>query len=641
MNSRLRADTLKLNEVLNLTAPFGNPDVAGKIVFIPNSQKNDGIWTPQALESQRRNGVMIHSNQVAAAREIIHELERREYIPQLVAQPGQGKSGTVTKVMEVWLTKQDSLQLLTSEPSVAWITMLNDNEVRDQGDIDYLEPSHMTPYVQTYHVGNLTDCDTLADNIVQMTNFRGVRGKNVKSHPVLLLLDEIHLGLAKNGNLDKKLLDRIGANLHSPPNQWENQSVFIVGVSATALPQDICKDVYKIILLSKDPAYLSLEEMLDQGRLHDNSAKNFYSKRKYQNLKSGLTQVATRWYETRNWYYGDVFYGKDEWTIRCKSISDVHKFAKVIYEERNLRRESALIDPIMKYGYDHLSMVVFHHKHNRANSTLPFLEERSIKEFAPMLLKPSFNKGIRVYFIIHAARAGKTIRNPYGIRWDDTSGKQTDTVVQSAGRGPGYHKENEDYHIYVNLGEVKKYIVWYKAIESDTPHARSERPDTTGAHTRLSNKLWPSAVELVYTPDRDAMDVYRIQYEYPTLAELDNRMVRSLTTIGTKTDRVDSDFHTRIMDWFDQLVGKTEAYVSNNEETMKKNASVYYIEPNWNGRFSDLLETHYAQLVNQYRPTIQNLYATYGPGYYWWRPTAFHDRPELSPNAILNKPKVA
>lgn len=642
MNSRLsQADASSLAKTFNLLLPFGTPDVIDKIVFIPNNQKDAGIWTPQALQSQRLNGVTVYPNQIHAAREIIDEVNLRERIPQLVAQPGQGKSGTATKVIHAWLAARDVLQSLTSEPSVAWITMLNDNEVRDQGDIDYLEPSQMSRYVQTFHVGNLTAssaaCDTLSNNIIQMTNFREVRGENVKSHRVLLMLDEIHLGLAKNGNL-AKLLERIGVNLHSVPKQWENQGVSIVAISATPLPQDIRPEVFKIILLSKDPSYLSLEEMMDHGRLHDNSGKNFYPKRNYENLRVAFTQVADRWLETSNDYDSTThkFLGKDLWTIRCRSLSDVHKIAKVLWEERNRRCVS---DPRTKYGFEHLTMAVFHHKHNSTIPVLPFLEERPIKEFAPMLLKPSPNKGIRVYFIIHAARAGKTIRNPHTIRWDDTSGKQTDTVVQSAGRGPGYHKENEDYDIYVNLAEVQKYLIWYKAIEDDTATVRNQRPDTSGTYTKLSSVCYATKLEFVYRKTISELNTVRCQYGYPDIEQSANRNVRHLAHIGKIADHDHQDWHDRVQRWFEQFVGVPEMYVlRGNEETMKNNAAAYYLPPNWNEQFTNNVERNFPDLTARYRPFIVKLYHENGPGYYQWIPVAFRDRPELRPTAILNKP---
>jgi hypothetical protein len=583
----------------------------------------------------------------------------RERIPLLHAEPGQGKSGTIAKTCHLWLTTLDEQKLLLpGSDAILWITLLNDNTVRDQGNTDYLMPSQMDQYVKSLHINNFHKPEII-DTIKQRTNFNNVRGEGEKRFKVLLWLDEIHQGLGKNGNLHR-FCQEIGIDLKVPPSQWENQCVYVVGVTATGIPQDVTpphqvrgeslvdlvaqaryQPVYQFVFLRKDSFYLSLQKLIDSGRLVDN-AHISYKKHNYAYLRTALAEIINTWADCCDRLTSNTDDWRDLWVLRVSSINEAVNMARVIEQECLHQSNNLLLSDIHCAGYKQLKMSVFNHnssrtpfaRHMPVASGMPALSSYPISRFAPTLLTPSTNRTPRVFFIIAAARAGKTIRNPHGIRWDDTCGKQTDTVVQSAGRAPGYGKDKEDYKIYCNKAEVERYIKWCDAIQGDLDGVRHSRPiGMTGTHAAdRPYRLTPSQMELIYTPTLSNMKVALTTEGY--MLAFGNREVRHVLGFANRQNHFNENFEHRLGVMLYQVNGTSAAYGWRNEEEMRMNPTIYSLN-GWSGRFSEDMEQHYSALANQFRPKIAKLYATHGDGFYWWKPTAFEDSYSVSPKSIL------
>jgi hypothetical protein len=632
---------LKLPEADRYSVDY-EPD---RLIFITQDQKNSPHWTESAVRNLRESGPVIYPPAQEASVAVWDALMLRERIPILHAEPGQGKSGTIAKTCHLWLKTLDAQKLLLSDSAIFWITMINDNTVRDQGYTDYLGPSQMDSYVKSLHINNFYKPEII-DTIKQRTNFKNVRGEGQKAFKILLWLDENHQGLGKNGNLDR-FCQEIGIDLRLPPNQWENQFVYVVGVTATGIPQDVTplhqgQPVNQFVLLRKDSSYLSLQNLIDGGRLVDN-AHISYKKNNYAYLLTALSEFVDKWAVCHGRSELDSGAWRDLWVLRVSSINEAANMSRVIAQECLRQSDNPLLTDITRAGYKQVKMSVFTHNSSRsktvhggpAMSGMPELSSYPINRFAPALLTRSPNRGPRIYFIIAAARAGKTIRNPYGIRWDDTCGKQTDTVVQSAGRAPGYGKDAEDYKIYCAKEEVERFIKWCDAIQrDDLEGVRNPRPfGMTGTHTHDRQfNLIPSGVRLIYTPTLSDMVDELVAQGYVLAAG--NREVRHVMGFARQQTEFNQDFEKRLRGSLCQVTGIPAAYGWRNEEGMRTNPTIYSFS-GWAGHFNSEMEQFYPALANEYRAKIAKLYATYGNGFYWYMPTAFEDSYSVSPKSIL------
>lgn len=619
-----------------------------RLVFHTQDQINSPHWTHSGLPDLHESGPMIYSPAQEASVTLWDVLMLRERIPLLHAEPGQGKSGTIAQTCHLWLTTLDEQKLLLpGSDAILWITLLNDNTVRDQGYTDYLCPSQMDSYVKSLHINNFHKPEII-DTIKQRTNFKNVRGEGAKGFKVLLWLDEFHQGLGKDGNLDR-FCQEIGIDLNLPPSQWENQFVYVVTVTATGIPQDAIPSRYQFVFLRKDSSYLSLQKLIDSGRLVDN-AHISYKKNNYAYVRTVLAEIVNTWAVCCDRFALNTFNPaalntddwRDLWVLRVSSINEAVNMARVIEQECLHQSNNLLLSDIQCAGYKQLKMSVFNHNSSRTPfatrmpvaSGMPALSSYPISRFAPTLLTPSANRTPRVFFIIAAARAGKTIRNTHGIRWDDTCGKQTDTVVQSAGRATGYGKNKEDYKIYCNKEEVERYGKWCDAIQGDLDGVRHSRPiGMTGTHAAdHPYRFTPSQMELIHTPTLSKMKDALTAEDY-RLA-VGNREVRHVLGLADRQDQFDQNYEHRLRVLLYQVNGTSAAYGWRNEEEMRKNPTIYSLN-GWSGRFSKNMEQHYPALANEFRPTIAKLYATHGDGFYWWKPTAFEDSYSASPNSIL------
>lgn len=644
--SRL-ASVSQLNTLFDLPDELEKEITSRQVVFIPLSQRAQ--LNPTLLGAMTRQGPMIYPSGLLAADELLEALIQRRKTPVLVSGPGQGKSQTITNLIMGFLQWQDNGGLLLStRPSVIWMTMINDNDLRDQGMLDYLKPAQLDQYVLPLHVGNLTPSNTayrqLVQNILDITNFdtvtRTTRDRARQSYRVLLIDDESHLGLGRRGNLDR-FCQTIGIDLKRPPSDWDNPAVYVVKVSATPFPQHLSPVTFQFIRLQQDASYLSLAQLRASGRLRDNAGMD-YAANDYAILRAATREVVQEWANT----YMDVHADgtpawKDGWTLRVATRQEAERYAAVIRDEVHALAHSPFASPLVAAVPPLVWMTMFYHRADLHRVSSSGLVERPIADFVPTMARPARQKGLNILFIIKAAQAGKTLRAPHLIRWDDLTGTQTDTVVQSAGRACGYGKDHEHYTIWCNLKEVDKYINWYASLDAPTgvPSTVSSTHTTTPLSVRVSR------VELHHTDTLAEMEGLRAAYEYPLLGlDQHHRSLRNIhqlgrtlrTSFASLTALEKLQLKQRFERWFDEILGRGAGRLYRSDQTMRQDSSVYVFPVNWDGHLHVGLVDCFPTVVHTYLPSLHQLYAQHGPGYYWYRPVEFADLRTHKPTSLLH-----
>jgi len=656
MNSTVSQSTL--NATFNITDELDHILSPEAGLFIPANEGS--MLTPEAIEVRKRNAPWIYPEMVQAASAILKKLLNGNVHPTLLAEPGQGKSGVITWTIIGFLRwLEHKFLLLSTRPQVFWLTLIGDNDLRDQTMHASIRPAGLEPYVETFHVSNFpnkqTQTQSWVNNILEITNYNPEdpetpRRLSQVPRYVLLILDECHLALKRKGALDR-LQKTIGIDLSVPKEQWKNQFVQVLDVSATAFPQDLqtvrgsrrppsTSGLHEYVILAKNPNYLGVAELVKQNRLRNNAGVN-YTKNDYHEFRKLVRDGIQAHEESYNKTYRDdtgypVSAAKNTMVFRVPSREKAKEYARIV-EDEVMQAASALdASPIAKLLKGKLRLTLFHHQ--KAHGELPSegsgrLTERVIGEFAPALATPDPTHPFNAFFIINAAKAGKVLRGPSLSIWVDMTGKQTDTVVQSVGRGCGYGKERETYLIYCNLKEVEKYLHWYDTVELDVAS------EVTGTHTKISKVRTIRATALVFHPTLSEMDQDRVDKGYRPFG-LDRRMVRNIDQIGKRTLKgFSSKTAAEQYEIKDRLEGYLrEMTVGGVGRTINPNAedeSVFYFPPNWNGQFHDNMEQHCGEILAQYRSKINTLYNKYGSGYYWYEPTEYHDSRQHASTSIL------
>jgi hypothetical protein len=633
------------------------PIEAQSALFIPRSEQQ--FLTPDALTARYAQAPKIFPAAVRAGSYLAQGLFDRRYLGVLLAQPSQGKSGATTWAIQGFLSATDhSNDLLYGRQQVFWITMIGDNDIREQTKQVSIDPAGLQPFVDVLHLSNLPNAakqtQQWAENILDITNYNTddptrpkVAGR--RSFPVLLILDECHQGLGKNGVLDR-LCHRIGIDLNTAPETWKNQYVSVIGVSATPFAQDLKtrrgvqptvysqSQVYSYVKLAMTDEYLSIAKLLANGRLRDNAAVN-YEASNYAAFRREIRTVIRAYLDTynRTTYTTDGQLcpaALDTCVWRVDSRMKAREFARIAEEEIRAAANDGDAVPLARTLSSRSRLVLFHHQKHRA-STHETLQERPIAEFAPALASANPTHALQVFFIIKAAQAGKVLTAPSLIAWYDTTGTHTDTIVQSVGRGCGYGKEHETYLIHCNLAEVKAYLSWYDSVGLDVPS------EVRGAWASVSKTRVIRETTLHVDRTLAEIDRLRASRGY-ALASSTRRSVRHLTQYGQRMlqgfSQHSADEHRkgrdRLEGYFKELLGDSDGRVLRS--TTGKDSNVFVLPERWDGQFHPLVEAAYPDLVAQYRPQIVALYQTYGAGYYWQEPITFHDPRHLSRNGILS-----
>lgn len=652
--SRQMTAVTQLNAVFDMQDELEKEISPRRAVFIPISQRQD--LTPSLLDAMTRQGPMIYPSGLLAADELLEAVIQRTKTPVLVSGPGQGKSQTITNLIMGFLQWQDNGSLLLStRPSVIWMTMINDNDLRDQGMLDYLKPAQLDQYVLPLHVGNLTPTNTayqqLVQNILDITNFdtvtRTTRDPARQSYRVLLIDDESHLGLGRKGNLDR-FCQTIGIDLKRPPSDWDNPAVYVVKVSATPFPQHLSPSTFQFIQLRQDASYLSLAQLRASGRLHDNAGVD-YTANEYAVLRTHVRAAVQTWEDTfRDVHADGAPAWKDGLLFRVATRQEADRYAAVVREEIQTLARRLDASSLVASLPPRVWMTMFYHRAELSRVSPSGLVERPLADFVPTMARPAPQKGMNILFIIKAAQAGKTLRAPHLGQWHDLTGTQTDTVVQSAGRACGYGKAQEDYAIYCNLGEVDKYINWYASLGTDSP-LNAARPcgvpaPVRGTYTSTPPGFRVSRAVLHHTPTLAEMDGLRVAYGYPQLG-LDQHY-RSIRNIDQFGRAVRTEFASltaveklrlkqRYEGWFDEILGRVEGRLYRSEQALRQDSSVYVFPVDWNGQLHAGLLDCLPTVVHTYLPSLQQLYAQHGPGYYWYRPIEFSDRRTHKATSLL------
>lgn len=658
MNSTVSQSTL--NEIFNITDELDHIPSIRAGLFIPANERS--MLTLEAIEARERNAPRIYPEMVEAASAILKKLVTGNVHPTLLAGPGQGKSGVITWTIIGFLRwMEHSGLLLSTRPQVFWLTMIGDNVLRDQTMHASIRPAGLEPYVETFHVSNFPNkqnqTQSWVKNILEITNYDPENPETPRrvgqvARYVLIILDECHLALKKHGALDR-LQKAIGIDLSVPKEQWKNQFVQVLDVSATAFPQDLqtvrgsrrppsTSGLHEYVKLAKNPNYLGVAELLKQNRLRNNAGVN-YTKNDYHEFRQLVRDGIQAYEESYNETYRDdtgcpVSAAKNTMVFRVPKRAKAREYARIVEDEVMQAAVALDASPITKLLAGKLRLTLFHDK--KAHGDLPSdgssrLTERAIGEFAPALATPDPTHTFNTFFIINAAKAGKVLCGPSSSIWVDMTGKQTDTVVQSVGRGCGYGKERETYLIYCNLNEVEKYLHWYDNVNQDVIS------EVTGTHTKISKSRTIRNAELVFRRTLPELDQYRVSKGLrPFGLDSQNRGVRNIDRIGKRTLKGFSS-KTAIEQY--EIKNRVEGYlqvmttggVGRAITLNAEDESVFCFPPNWNGQFHPNMEQYCGEILAQYRSKISEMYNKYGSGYYWYEPTEYHDSRQHASTSIL------
>lgn len=653
MNSTVSLSTL--NATFDLQDELDRPTEPRAGLFIPAHERP---WlTPDAITARERGAPKIYPEAVEAGYKLMEGICNEHAHMTLLAQPGQGKSAvTVWTIIGFLKWAEHGNQLLSTRPQVFWATMIGDNDLRDQTMLASIRPAGLEPYVEAVHINNFpnkqTQTQPWVNNILEITNYTPSapdtpREPGRSPRPVFIIFDECHLALGTEGVL-ARLCEDIGIDLNTPRSRWKNSHVYVLTVSATPFSQDLntvrgarrppmTSGEYRYVKLAMSPDYLGPANLLAQGRLHDNKGIR-YTAQDYHAFRARVREGIKAFVSSYNATYPGadgcpVSAVKNTIVFRVRSRRAAEEYARVAGDEVLRATQEVDACPITRGLDTRLRLVFFHHQKAHGSLTMPAsgcrpLVEREIAEFVPALAASDPTHPFNVYFIIKAAQAGKVLRAPSLSLWVDMTGTQTDTVVQSVGRGCGYGKERETYPIYCNLAEVQQYLNWYDTVNQDVPSA------VTSAHTRISSRQVLRATRLVYFAHLSDMDAYRCGKGLREFG-FDNRSVRNIDQMGrTLTSSPDDSLQDRIEKWLRDLTGDVDGLVLGPSD-----ASVYYFPADWDGQLHANVEQYCGELLTRYRPALHALYAAHGPGYYWQEPVAYHDTREHKSTSLLrNRP---
>lgn len=375
----------------------------------------------------------IHAESEAAAIEIAKILNEGLYTPLLVSQPQQGKTQTMTAVVDQFIRNCIANNQLWQ---VIIVSMANDddddddvkNQIKDRFYAAGLNYSQLT----VEHLGGL---------------------KSIKINPLvqkrLIILDECHIGIGKDRKLDGWLRINFGINYNKLPATWQDKSTQILSVSATPYTQNILANcggvnkIFELIILKAGNDYYSMKHMIETNRLNNSfkmsnklNGKNVIS----QDMKNCLAEFI------ENCVYKGIGY------LIIRLHGDNYNTIK------------SYIDNILKIRNQTFSSS----KSDTPNKEIDGVISSPPPE--PMIL-----------IVKGALRCGKTFTTTQYIRgMVDSPNSKADTASQSfAGRCCGrldarsHSKFSDTFPIYCNYQSIEEAVSYYDTMNNLIPNGNN------------------------------------------------------------------------------------------------------------------------------------------------------------------------
>jgi len=249
----------------------------------------------------------------------------------------------------------------------------------------------------------------------------------------LIIIDEVHIGNVKNGNIDAFLRNH-GVKVSEQRHTWDNRVTKnrLIVVSATPfahsiLSKDFCKTLedkalFETIYREPPPNYNSIEAMMKNGRIRE--VEPLFTDNK---PTSFLRQL-------------EADFKKD-----CRK-----KGAGLLVIRATGKSHARLMNYINRTG--NIEVKEFDATCNNISELNSYLSSKPVKP---------------TWVVIRGAmRAGITLGKENYIRaWVETSSNQCDVQVQSGvGRACGYDRK-ETYPIYCTVSAVMKVVDYYQSLK--------------------------------------------------------------------------------------------------------------------------------------------------------------------------------
>lgn len=400
-------------------------------------------------------GEIIYSMQVIASDEILNAFEQGKRSVLLVSQPQQGKTGVCLRTIDRFINDIRADQHIKhgadtwfrgQNKRVFYIVNLSDNQVMGQTD-GRIELAALAEYVTTMHPTSSTT----------------TQREPLPSGKVLIVIDECHYALRKNGPIHK-LLSSWGIEYGKNPATWTNKDAYVLSVSATPYAHCIkqIKDsaYFHIVPLRTEEGdgYYSLRHAKEAGRL----------KQSHHILQKGqptafLSMILDQFLDDCQ-RDGNGFF-----VIRATGQDNIRAIRKFVEEQ---------------YGND-IAVEGFSTDTEMNDSKISRLENTLCLPLAS-ITRP------KVVLIRGSMRAGKTLRTTRNIRgWYESPTSKSDTKVQSL-RPLGYAKDghskfDDTFPIYCNMKEVDEETGFYdevlsRANPSIIPSGNNNKPSVKECH---------------------------------------------------------------------------------------------------------------------------------------------------------------
>lgn len=412
----------------------------------------------------------IYPQQWEMAREALAITHKGERSPIILLQPQAGKTGVVMaacyEFIESCHARKKTFQVivLCGLPSIALAEQTRSRlTIGVLGDGSTYQGAQLEELAKATKLLRLPNSESLRDGIIIKHNSSSLKGLdyNMDVDERLIIIDEVHFGHVKHGNIDEFLKNH-GVYVSEQRHAWDNKRTrnSLIVVSATPFAHSILSDnfckslkdkaLFETIYRNPPENYNSIEGMLRNGRI-----------RKIEPL-----------------------FIDDEPSEFLRKVETDFK--------ATCRKKGPGLLVIRATGRQHARVMGYINQSGKIEVKEFDAGCGNIDELNDYLSrKPS--KPIWV-IIRGAMRAGITLGAEHYIRaWVETPSTQADVVTQSgAGRACGYGRDGEEYPIYCHISALKRVVAFYKSHEKGTTlsipasrHSLSFESQSRGYHIRM------------------------------------------------------------------------------------------------------------------------------------------------------------
>lgn len=383
----------------------------------------------------------IYAEQVRAAQRIMDIFHQQQGPPLLVAEPQEGKTGTVILVIDKFI-KNCKAQNLTYE--VVFLNNIADNELLSQTKKRLLKAGY--------------SADDLKIRLIHHAALRNDRFEpNLNVDRRLIIIDECHIALGEDRPFDS-FLQACGVMYGEPIYTWDEPNNYVLSVSATPFAHVIVEKLQRCFLkvvLDTSPDYYSIRHLADATITDDGLGgkkvqygTNSRVRKSDQVVRDGKV---TKFFAERMKEFLEV----------CERDGNGHLVIRVTSDAPEI------IAQYVRATYPDTQIDIQVFESQKLNN-ISELEGHLVDQY--MMPCITIIKG--------SLRAGKTLGTTKYIRaWIEPPKSKADTLMQVLGRSLGYEmidgadgkKHNrkfaDKFIIYCNVNQLDDPIMFYAAIK--------------------------------------------------------------------------------------------------------------------------------------------------------------------------------